>query len=172
MELTKRLKVILIIITLLSSPFIFYKLQGPRIYWINTYGGRVGDHELDVFVIQNPPSSKEDLLNVIKKMNDTLDFKYKEGNNDCYTQKFYKETFNLTRYHKPYYTSFIKHYVNIYTDDSDFDEKIVHYNSKEMNEDYNCSGDPSYQFYLKNNMSWKYYPKGLKNNPNKHWDIR
>ena len=68
-------------------------MQGTRIHWINAYGGRVGDHELDVFVIQNPPSSKEDLLNVIKKMNDTLDFKYKGGNNDCYTQKFYKETF-------------------------------------------------------------------------------
>jgi hypothetical protein len=45
---------------------------------------------------------------------------------------------------------------------------IAEYN-KERDENHNCSGASYYVFYLKNDVSWKYYPKGLNDNPDIHW---
>ena len=71
MKSTKRLKVFLIVLAILSSPFVFYKLQGTKIYWFNFDGKKIGDNYGDVFIIQNPPSSKEDLIKLIEEMNPT-----------------------------------------------------------------------------------------------------
>ena len=175
MKVTKRLKVLLIIITLLSSPFLFYKLQGTRIHWLKFDSKKIGDDYGDLFIVQNPPSSKEDLIKLIEKMNDTLDLKsrIKKG---YYLQAFYKETFNLTRFYKPYYTAFIGTHVDIRSDDAEFTkEHLVDYLYKSDRDDKEC-GDwcpiyPYYIFYTRD-KDYYYYPKGLKNNPSKHWDIR
>lgn len=177
MKITKKLKVSLIILAMLSSPLLFYKLQGTRIYWLKFDNKRIADDGLDVFVIQNPPSSKEDLIKLIEKMNDTIDLKSR-ANKKWYAQSFYKETFNLTRFYKPYYTSFIGTYIDIRSDNAEFiKEQLVDYVYNNEDEDKNCGmWCPVYPYYRFHNgegsVSCEYYPKGLKDNPNKHWDIR
>jgi hypothetical protein len=179
MKLTKRLKLVLIIITILSSPYLLYKLQGTKIYWLKFDSKKIGDDYGDIFIIQNPPSSREELIKLIEKMNDTLDLKTRIKK-EYYLQAFYKETFNLTRFYKPYYTAFIGTYIDIRSDDAEFTkEHLVDYLYKSDITNKEC-GDwcpiyPYYIFYSYDNESFhnsEYYPKGLKNNPNKHWYIR
>ena len=179
MKLTKGLKVTLIIIAILSSfPFLLYKLQGTRIHWLKFDSMKIGDDYGDIFIIQNPPSSKEELIDLIGKMNDTLDLKSRITK-ESYTQAFYKETFNLTRFYKPYYTAVIGTYIDIRSDNAEFTkEHLVDYLYKNNINDKEC-GDwcpiyPYYIFYSYDNESFnksEYYPKGLKNNPDKHWDM-
>ena len=181
MKIIKRLKVVFIIITILLSPILFYKLQGTKIYWLKFDSKKIGDDYGDIFVIQNPPSSKEDLIKLIKKMNDTINLKYRVNKKSSYIQYFYKETFHLTRFFKPYYSTIVGNYVDIRVDnDGDFDkERLVLYKYKRDITDKEC-GEwcpiyPYYIFYSYDNNGFhdlEYYPKGLKNDPNKHWSIR
>ncbi|MFH7015068.1 hypothetical protein [Flavobacterium sp. FlaQc-47] len=178
MKVTKRLKIILVILVILfSTPFLFYKLQGTRIHWLKLDSKNIGDDAGDIFVIQNPPSSKEELIILIEKMNDTLDLKSKIKKK-YYLQAFYEETFNLTRFYKPYNKAFIGTRVDIKSDDAEFTkEHIVDYLYKNDISDKDC-GDwcpiyPYYKFFSYDKDGFhnsEYYPKGLKNNPHKHWD--
>jgi hypothetical protein len=163
MEHIKKVKIILIILAIVTSPYMFYKLQGPRIHWIRNESKNIGDSELDIFMVQNPPSSKEKFLELIKKMNDTINMKQRLKN-DCYVQRFYKETvdletFKLTRYYKPYYTYFIGSYVNIWEDDANFQPILAEYNyasdiSIKKNE-IKCYGKEMYSFFY-GKITWNY----------------
>ena len=73
MKVTKRLKITLIIIAILSSPLLFYRLQGIKIHWLKFDSKKIGDGYGDIFIVQNPPSSKEKLIKLIEKMNDSID---------------------------------------------------------------------------------------------------
>lgn len=177
MKITKKLKVFLIVLAMLSSPFFFYKLQGTKIHWLKFENKKITEDNLDVFVIQNPPSSKEDLIKLIEKINDTIDLKSR-ANTTYYVQSFYKETFNLTRFYKPYYKAFIGTYIDIRADNAEFiKEHLADYVYKDEESNRNC-GDwcriyPYYIFYNRDGtINCEFYPKGLKGNPNKHWDIR
>jgi hypothetical protein len=178
MKRIKRLKVFLIVLAILSLPFLFYKLQGPKIYWFKFDSKEIGDNYGDVFIIQNPPSSKEDLIGLIEEMNDTLKLKNRVEKKELYSQSFYKETFHLTRFFKPYYAIIIGNYVDgAYDVDGDFmEEKLIDYNYKDEKRANDC-GEwcpvyPYYTLYKQGSITYEYYPKGFKNNPNKHWDIR
>lgn len=176
MELTKKQKIVLIILLLLVCPFIFYKLQGTKIYWLK-FEDEILEKQTssDIFIIQNPPASKEELMRLIEKMNDTINFKVKI-NKKSYVQSFYKESFNLSRFYKPHYSSFIGTPVDIRSDNAEFiKEMIVDYVYFKEDKDCGmwCPIPPYYIFYDENGaITSEYYPKGLKNNPNKHWDIR
>jgi hypothetical protein len=174
MKVTKSLKIILIIITILSSLILFYKLQGTRIYWLKFDSEKIGDDNGDIFIIQNPPSAKEDLIRLIAEMNDTLNFTDRLNKKTYYVQYFYKESFHLNRFFNPYYAPILGNYVDIRLDnDGDFDkEHLVDYIYKN-DEDGNIHREkipiyPYYIFYEYNDEGFhnsEYYPKGLKNNP-------
>ena len=70
-------------------------------------------------------------------MNDTLDSKYRLNKKTYYVQYFYKESFHLTRFFKPYYTAILGNYVDIRVDnDGDFDkEHLVDYFYKNDEDD-------------------------------------
>ena len=129
----------------------------------------------EIFIIQNPPSAKEELIELIEKMNDTLNLNSIAKNKKNYTQYFYKETFNLTRFYKPYYTSILGNYVDIINDiNGDFDEEyLASYNYKYQNNENHpiewLPIYPYYAFYKEGSIDYEYYPKGLKDNPNIHW---
>jgi hypothetical protein len=177
MKLTKRLKLLLVITTILLSPFLFYKLQGTRIHWIKFDSKNIGDDQGDFFIVQNPPSSKEELIQLIEKMNGTIGLKSKRLK-ESYTQAFYKETFNLTRFYKPYYTAFIGTHIDLRSDNSPFiKEHLVDYMYVNIKSDKECGGwCPAYPYYIFYNYdsegfhNSEYYPKGLKNDPTKRWD--
>lgn len=179
MKVTKRLKITLIIIAILSSPLLFYRLQGTKIHWLKFDSKKIGDGYGDIFIVQNPPSSKEKLIKLIEKMNDSIDLKSRITT-ERYTQAFYKESFNLTRFYKPYYTAFIGAHIDIRDDNAEFtEEHLVDYIFKNdgTEKEYGDRGPiyPYYIFYSYDNKGFhnsEYYPKGLKNNPNKHWNIR
>jgi hypothetical protein len=112
-------------------------------------------------------------------MNDTLDLKYRINKKTYYVQYFYKENFYLTRFFKPYYATILGNYVDIRVDnDGDFDkEHLIDYVYNNEAADKNCGmWCPIYPYYIFHNdegsISCEYYPKGFKNNPNKHWAIR
>jgi hypothetical protein len=90
MKISKKLKVWLIIFAMLSSPLLFYKLQGTRIYWLKFDSKKIGENNGDIFIIQNPLLTKDDLIRLIEKMNDTLDLKYRLNKKTYYVQYFYK----------------------------------------------------------------------------------
>ena len=175
MKLTKRLKILLLVLVILSSPFVFYKLQGTRIHWLKLEAKKIGENNGEIFIIQNPPSAKEELIELIEKMNDTLNLNSIAKNKKNYTQYFYKETFNLTRFYKPYYTSILGNYVDIINDiNGDFDEEyLASYNYKYQNNENHpiewLPIYPYYAFYKEGSIDYEYYPKGLKDNPNIHW---
>ena len=176
MELTKKQKVVLIIIVLLVCPFIFYKLQGTKIYWLRFEDEiAVKETSSDIFIVQNPPDSEEELIKLIEKMNDTMNLKSRI-NKKSYVQSFYKETFNLTRFYKPHYSSFIGTPVDIRSDNAQFIKELLVdyvYNDDDENCGMWCPIPPYYIFYNEQGaITSEYYPKGLKNNPDKHWDIR
>lgn len=181
MKVTKHLKIIIIIIVILSAPLLFYKLQGTKIHWLKFDSKYIGDSNGDIFIIQNPPSTKEDLIRLIEEMNDTLDFKDRLNKKTYYVQYFYKESFHLTRFFKPYYTTILGNYVDVRVDnDGDFDkEHLVNYFYKnEAAEKKFGDKGPIYPYYIfysydKEGLhNTEYYPKGLKDNPDKQWDIR
>lgn len=176
MRLTRRInKVFLIVITVLLSPFLFYKMQGTKIYWLPFDYKKIGEQP-DVFVIQNPPSSKEDLIKLIESMNNTINLKT-VASKKYYGQSFYKETFNLTRFYKPYYMSFIGTYIDIREDNSEFTQEHLAsyiYSDTDLEKKYGDKKGPVYPYYRfydgEGSISYEYYPKGLKDNPNKHWE--
>lgn len=183
MKVTKRLKVLLIIIAILLSPFLFYKLQGTRIHWLKLDSKEIGGDGANYFIIQNPPSSKMELIKLIEKMNDTLDLKSRVSKKIYYTQAFYEETFNLTRFYKPYYTAIVGTYINLASDNAPFTkEHLVDYVYINVNSNKEClNGDgssrcPIYPYFIfynhdeEDSSNSEYYPKGLKNDPNKRWN--
>lgn len=176
MKVTKRSKVILFIIAILSAPFLFYKLEGTKIHWLKFDLKNIGDSNGDIFIIQNPPSTKEDLIRLIEEMNDTLDVKERLNKKTYYVQYFYKESFQLTRFFKPHYATILGNYVDVRVDnDGDFDKEhlvnYVKYNEKAYkNCGMWCPIFPYFIFYdEKGSVSYEYYPQGLKDNPKKHW---
>ncbi|PKB18715.1 hypothetical protein [Flavobacterium sp. 5] len=196
MKHIKKRRILLIIIAIVLSPFILYKLEGTKIHWIKFENKKVADDVFDVFVLQNPPSSKEELIKLIEEMNDTIDLKSR-ANKTLYVQSFYKETFNLTRFYKPYYHAFIGGaLIDIRSDNSEFiNEYLVSYvyNDKELIKEYKnckeaCPTLPYYRFETYNRSSTEtindtiynitegslvyFYPNGFKENPNKHWKIQ
>ncbi|EKT3967191.1 hypothetical protein NTJ12_002273 [Flavobacterium psychrophilum] len=140
MKLTKKTKVFLIVLAILFSPLVFYKLQGTKIYWLKFDSKKIGKNNGDIFIIQNPPSTKDDLIRLIEEMNDTLDLKYSINKKTYYVQYFYKENFHLTRFFKPYYATILGNYVDIRVDnDGDFDkEHLVDYVYNNEAADKNC----------------------------------
>lgn len=176
MELTNKQKIVLFIIVLLVCPFIFYKLQGTKIYSIKFEDEKaIKASSSDIFIVQNPPDSKEELIRLIEKMNDTLNLKSRMDKKS-YVQSFYKESFNLTRFYKPHYSSFIGTPVDIRSDNAEFvKEQLIDYVHNKEDKDCGlwCPIPPYFIFYNENGaITSEYYPKGLKNNPNKRWDIR
>lgn len=172
-KIVKKVLIVVLCIFLLST--VFYKLQGTKVHWLKLEAKKIGENNGEFFIIQNPPSTKEELIELIEKMNDTLNLNSIAKNKKNYTQYFYKETFNLTRFYKSYYTAILGNYVDITNDiNGDFDEEyLVSYNYKYQNNENDsiewCPIYPYYAFYKDGSIDYEYYPKGLKGKPNLHW---
>ncbi len=174
MKHTKRLKIFLIFLIILISPLLFYKLQGTIIHRFNFDTSKIGDNSRDFFIIQNPPTSEKDLIKLTEKMNDTLKLENTKDKKH-YSQLFYKETFHLNRFFKPYYDFFGNH-IDIKNDQQgDFDkERLVSYYFKDNDQDNKYDKSPNYpyyEFYSEVGTIGYYYPKGIKSNPNFHWKM-
>jgi hypothetical protein len=173
MKNTKRLKIFLIVLIILISPLLFYKLQGTRIHRFNYDTSKIGDNYDDYFIIQNPPTSEEDLIKLIEKMNDTLQLENTKDKTSYY-QRFYKETFHLNRFFKPYY-DFWRNYIDVRSDQQGEFRKerlaIYYFKNNDEENKYDASPNyPYYEFFLEVGTSCYYYPKGIKSNPNSHWE--
>jgi hypothetical protein len=172
---TKRLKIILIVLIILFSPILLYKIQGTRIHWIRFESKKIGDDTLDVFLIQNPPASKEELIKLIEDMNDTLKLKIRVNNKNFYTQSFYKESFHLTRFFKPYRIAVLGNSVDIRKDyEGDYDQEHLadcFYKDNETEKDCGkwCPIYPYFRISEESYSICEYYPKGLKGSPLTKW---
>jgi len=70
--------------------FFWYKLQGTQVFILNINKPDKSKSKIDYFVIQNPPLNKDDLIDLVKRVNDTL--KVSRSFYNHYVQIFYNES--------------------------------------------------------------------------------
>lgn len=173
----KRIKKILfIIVFLIIGLYIFYKMQPTSFYSIPSLFFPYDSNGFDVFVVQNAPSSKLETVRLIQEKNYKMNTTNRIKNDSNYGQFFYIETFRLNRFYEPS--------VDKYGNEDDIrnndylykNERLVVCEFKNIKDEANCKKDcpiyPYYIFYKDGKPECEYYPKGLKNNLNKHWSFK
>lgn len=176
MEHIKKIgKIIGLLMIVYSIIIVVYKLSGTHIYKLDTNISKEIDlsnslysENIEFFVIQNPPSTDRDVVELIRKFNkkngiDDLDL------DEPYIQVFYKESWTVNRFFEPFYSFGSDTESNLlYGTFPDKPKDYVVYVVKPWAEEKNNKNHPItpyFKFYKV--PDWKIYtPNGTKQNHN------
>lgn len=133
----------------------------------------------DLFIVNNPPDEFAFIILFYKKEVESFFLKEGEGflkNKDYYFRSYYKERFFFDRNYKepkPDYGRML--ILNNFFDNRSIeaaysDDLFITIYFKE--DDFGNKDRPLLPYLYIHKMNLYYYPKGLKNNPNIHWEKR